>query len=187
MWMRISDFKPAVAALLIGVMISIPRQAPAQDVDALLDQLAQAEDAAAARRLENQVMEAWGQSGSPAMDMLMRRGEAALEVRDWRLAAEHFRAITDHAPEFAEGWHGLALAYFNLERFGPAMLALERVLALNPRHFAALRGVGAIHERVENPALAYRAYQQVLQMRPHDSEVEGALDRLDLRVRGTAL
>lgn len=168
-------------------MIAFCLPAAAEDADDLLDRLSRAEDATAAARLEAQVMDAWSQSGSPSMDLLLRRGQKALEVRDWGAAREHFRALTDHAPHFAEGWHGLALALFNAERFGPAMDALERTLALNPHHFAALRGVGAIHEQTGEPALAYRAYEKVLELRPHDEDVIEALERLERKVKGTAL
>jgi tetratricopeptide (TPR) repeat protein len=183
------NIKSVVAAFLATVLISGPAaaQTAGGDVDSLLERLAQAEDAAAAQRLERQVIEAWSQSGSPSMNLLLRRGQDALERGEHAVAAEHFRALTDHAPGFAEGWHGLALAYYNAERFGPAMDALERVLAIEPRHFGALRGIGAIQEQVDRPELAYRAYERVLALRPHDAQVREALDRLDREVRGTAL
>ncbi|KUF12827.1 tetratricopeptide repeat protein [Pseudoponticoccus marisrubri] len=169
-------------------MFSLPPAALAQERTAeLLDELAQAETEAAARRLERQLMSEWSKSGSPAMDLLLKRGRDALEVDEVGAAIEHFRALTDHAPGFAEGWHGLALAYYQSERFGPAMDALGRALELNPQHFGALRGVGAIHEQIGNRALAYQAYERVLELRPHDSDVEQALGRLERAVKGIRL
>ena len=108
-------------------------------------------------------------------------------MQDFAKAVQHLRALTDHAPDFAEGWHGLALAYYNLERFGPAMDALERALALNPNHFGALRGVGAVQEQVNRPRLAYEAYAKVLELRPHDEDVIEALERLEQTARGVTL
>lgn len=182
------EFKSTLASLCAVVMISLPSGALAQDrAERLLDELAQAEDATAAQRLETQVIDEWSKSGSAAMDLLLKRGRDALEVEKVEAAVEHFRALTDHAPDFAEGWHGLALAYYQAERFGPAMDALERVLALNPHHFGALRGVGAINEQVGKAALAYDAYQRVLELRPHDEDVEQALQRLEREVIGVTL
>ena len=119
------------------------------------------------------------------MDLLLKRGQDALEVEDVAAAMEHLTALTDHAPDFAEGWHTLALAYYNADMFGPAVDALERTLALNPHHFGALRGLGAIFEQVDKPDLAYDAYSRVLSLRPHDSDVIDALQRLERRVSGT--
>ena len=180
--------KNIVAALLTTVMISLPQAGNAEDrVAELLQELAEAENETAAQRLENQIMTEWSKSGSPAMDLLLRRGRNALEVEDYVAAREHFRALTDHAPDFAEGWHGLALSYYQDEMFGPAMDALGQVLALNPNHFAALKGVGAINEQIGNVALAYDAFERVLDLRPHDPEVERAMARLEREARGVTL
>ena len=169
-------FKPLLAA--IGLLALLPGGVVAQDADALLDRLGNAQDAAEAKRLEAQVLNAWSKSGSPAMDLLRRRGEDALERQDWADAAEQFRAVTDHAPGFAEGWHGLSLALYNLDRFGPALDALERVLALEPQHFAALRGVGRtaadaiVTARMERP---FSSLEDFL------GRVDGSLSRTALK------
>ncbi len=182
-----SVFKPVVAAFALSLIVTPPVWAQEAGADALLAELANAPDAQAADRLERQIIDTWSRSGSPAMDVLLRRGRAALAVEDWDGAVRQFRALTDHAPDFAEGWHGLALSYYNTERFGPAMDALSRTLTLNPNHFGALRGVAAIHEQVDNPDLAYQAYTRVLALRPHDEIVEDAIARLERAVVGTAL
>ena len=180
--------KLTVAFLLATVTFSLPAVSTAQEGEPdLLAQLRAAETEAAAERLERQIFDLWSKSGSAARDLLLQRGRDAIEVEDWEAAFEHLRALTDHAPEFAEGWHTLALVYFNTERLGLAMDALERALTLNPDHFGALRGVGAVHEQTGNRALAYAAYERVLEMRPHDSDVQKALDRLEREVRGTSL
>ncbi|MFW2542032.1 tetratricopeptide repeat protein [Primorskyibacter sp. 2E107] len=169
-------------------MFSLPQGASAESRAAeLLQQLQSAEDSTAAARLESQVIDEWSKSGSPSMDLLLKRGNDALERGAFDEAAEHFRALSDHAPDFAEGWHGLGLAYFQMERLGPAMDALERTLALNPHHFGALRGVGAVHEQTGHPVLAYEAYQRVLELRPHDEDVLSALKRLEVEVKGVTL
>ena len=147
--------------------------------------MAEAETEQAADRLERQVRQEWAKSGSASMDLLLKRGQDAMDVDNIEAAMEHLTALTDHAPDFAEGWHALALAYYRADMFGPAADALERTLALNPDHFGALRGLGAIFEQVIKPDLAYDAYSLVLTLRPHDSDVIEALERLERRVTGT--
>ncbi|WP_425098621.1 tetratricopeptide repeat protein [Tropicibacter sp. S64] len=182
------DFKSTLASFLALVMFSLPQVAWAESrAEQLMQELSQAEDATAAQRLETQLIDEWSKSGSPAMDLLLRRGRNALETGKFDEAAEHFRALTDHAPDFAEGWHGLGLAYYRSEQLGPAMDALEHVLALNPHHFGALRGVGAVQEQLGHPVLAYEAYQRVLELRPHDEDILSALKRLEVDVKGVTL
>ncbi|WP_245584740.1 hypothetical protein [Salipiger mucosus] len=154
------------------------------DTRSLIEDLAQADSAAAADRIEREIFRQWSKSGSPAMDLLLKRGRDALEVDKVDVALEHLRALTDHAPEFAEGWHTLALAYYQAEMYGPTMDALEHTLALNPDHFGALRGVAAIHEQTGDPARAYEAYARVREMRPHDEAVISAMERLAPEVQG---
>lgn len=176
--------KRTVATLSAIVMFSIP--ATAQDASDLLQQLREAEPAQA-QRAANRVINAWSKSGSAAMDLLLKRGRDALDVKKYPEAVGHLRALTDHAPDFAEGWHTLALVYFQQEKFGLALDALERTLALNPQHFGAMRGLGAVLERTGHKDLAYRAYQKSLDLHPHDAEVLKAVERLDPEISGTAL
>lgn len=181
--------KSTVAALAAVFSISLAFPILAQDSErseTLLSELAQADEAEAAR-LEKEIRLEWSKSGSAAMDLLLKRGNDALEVNDTATAIEHFSALTDHAPQFAEGWHGLALAYYQSDRLGQTADALEHTLALNPRHFGALRGLGALFDQLEKPALAYDAYSRVLEIRPHDPDVEAAMKRLEIQVRGTEL
>lgn len=183
------NFKSTVTALLLLVTFCLPSPGLAQDEDRskeLLQELAQA-DESTANRLEKEIRLEWSKSGSAGMDLLLKRGRDALEVNNVAAAIEHFTALTDHAPDFAEGWYGLAMAYFQVDMYGPTADALERTLALNPHHFGALRGLGAMFEMLEKPALAYDAYSRVLKLRPHDSDVIDALERLERQVNGTSL
>lgn len=182
------NYKSAVAAFLLTSGLGVGGLAAEEDVAAsLLQDLAQAEDERAADRLERQVRQEWAKSGSASLDLLLKRGQDALDVDDVEAAMDHLTALTDHAPDFAEGWHALALVYYRADMFGPATDALERTLALNPQHFGALRGLGAILEQVDKPDLAYDAYSRVLTLRPHDSDVIEAMERLEGRVTGTSL
>ena len=177
--------KRIVAAAALTVLFSIPSGSWAQArAGELLEQLGAADNPETAARIERTIQTEWSKSGSAAMDLLLKRGRDALEVNELPTAIDHLTALTDHAPEFAEGWHALALAYYGSEMFGPAMDALEHTLALNPQHFGALRGVAAVHEQLGNDALAYDAYTQVLELRPHDEAVTEALERLAGRVQG---
>lgn len=176
-----------VAAFLAVVMISLP--AAAQDtsrLDDLFERLSQT-DANDARRVARDIEHAWSQSGSPAMDLLLERGRDALEGGDSQAAIEHFSALTDHAPDFAEGWHMRSVAYSRMGRYGLALADVEHALALNPRHFNAIYGLGVILEELNQPDLAHRAFARVLAIHPHHEAVTKALERLDNQVDGSAL
>jgi tetratricopeptide (TPR) repeat protein len=178
-----SRLKHTVATFLVTVMFSLPAAAETERVETLLSDLARA-DAQEASTIVREIRLEWSKSGSPAMDLLLKRGLDALEIGNVPLAIDHLTALTDHAPDFAEGWNTLALAYYRAELLGPAVYALERTLALNPRHFSAIKGLGAVFEQVGEPEKAFAAYRKVLDIYPHDPEVLEAVERLELQVTG---
>ena len=61
-------------------------------------------DARNAQRIARELAALWDRSGSPSMDLLLRRGRDALERGEAEVALEHLTALTDHAPGFARGW-----------------------------------------------------------------------------------
>ncbi len=183
-------FKHTVAALLATVWFSIP--APpllaeaGGEADALLDELSRA-GADEWKPIEERIRDAWARSGSAAMDLLLRRGQEAIEAGDYAAAVEHLTALTDHAPDFAEGYDARALAYFRLGRYGPALADIRRALALNPRHFGALEGLAAILEDTGREAEALVVLRRVLEIHPHKPEALEAVKRLSRKVEGEAL
>ncbi len=156
------------------------------DANLLFDQLRSA-DAAEAAKIASQIKRNWARSGSASADLLLKRGRDALQAKKPKVAIEHLTALTDHAPEFAEGWHMRASAYYQEKLYGPAVEDLARVLALNPNHFEAMQGLGAIFEQLGDQNRAYEVYEQVIAIHPHHADVLEAMERLDSKVKGPAL
>lgn len=139
------------------------------------------------KTLESQIKRAWSRSGSASADLLLKRGRDALRAKKPKVAIEHLTALTDHAPEFAEGWHMRASAYYQEKLYGPALEDLARTLALNPDHFEAIQGLGAIFEQLGDQTRAYEAYAQVLTIHPNHAGVLEAMERLESQVKGPEL
>ncbi len=183
------NLKGTVAALAVLVMfsgVSAAQQADSRDESQLLQQLAQSTPEQAIG-LDRQLQALWSQSGSASADLLLERGRDALDEGDVDAAIEHLTALTDHAPDFAEGWHLRASAFFGLERFGMAAADLEYALTLNPNNYEAIYGLGLIFEVVGKPEQAFDAYSRALAIHPHHEEVTNAVNRLKPQVEGSAL
>lgn len=179
-------FKHIVTALFLAVGLSLPAAAQEATLDELYQQLQEA-DAATYERVRDKILAAWEKSGSPAMDLLLRRGQDALEEGAPDVAAEHFSALVDHAPDFAAGYFGRASAYYLLGLIGPALEDLRTVLRLNPRHFEAMRGLATIMEEQDRPGDAYALYQMILEINPQSADIHTQIDRLELQLEGQAL
>jgi tetratricopeptide (TPR) repeat protein len=129
-------------------------------------------------RVEAEIGKLWLRSGSPAMDLLLRRGKEAIEAEDLPAALEHFGALTDHAPAFPEGWHARASTFFMMGEYSLAVADLGHVLALEPRHFEALSLLGTMFEQMDEPELALRAFEQVQELSPNRPSARDAVMRL---------
>ena len=189
MSIRPFNLKPIVAATLAIVWFSLPAGllgAQENGLETLFDRLKSA-DAVDASRIEREIEMAWAQSGSPAMDLLLKRGREAMEKEDYSAAIEHFTALIDHAPGFPQGWYGRAQAYAQTGRIGPALADLNQTLALDPRQYDAIFGLGTIFEQLEQPEQAYDAYRLVLELHPHHEEARSRLQHLERGVNGTEL
>ncbi|WP_232962290.1 tetratricopeptide repeat protein [Paracoccus tegillarcae] len=150
----------------------------------LFSQLAQPEGEGW-RIAESDILREWSKSGSATMDLLLMRGEEALDQGDVLGAIGHLTALTDHAPEFAAGYQARAVAYALNGDYGPAAADLARTLELEPRHFAAMTQLGAMLEEMGDDQRAMAAYRETLSIHPHQQEAIDGLARLEMANHGT--
>ena len=173
---NIVNLKHIVAAVGVAVLLCSPVLAQDRS-DELLESLRTAtpEQAKAAER---DILREWSRSGSAAMDLLLKRGRDAMAVGEFAVAIDHFTALTDHAPGFAEGFHARATAYYRAELYGPALDDLETALALNPDNFNAIFGLGVLFEEFGDNRRAADLFRRVLALNPHHENAEKALEQL---------
>lgn len=175
---------PALLMLVGAAALALtPPAARAGDIDSLLEELARP-DQERWQRVERQIVTEWSRSGSAALDLLLRRGRDALEAGEMEEAVEHLTALLDHAPDFAEGYHARAQAYFMRGDHGPALDDLAQALALNPVHFGAMAGLAAILEETGNERGALEVYRRAVAVHPHQPALKRAIERLEPRVGG---
>jgi tetratricopeptide (TPR) repeat protein len=178
----IVNLKHIVAALGALVLLCSPAFAQAEAGDgarlaALLETLRTAapEGAPAAER---DVEREWSRSGSATMDLLLKRGRDAIAMGEFATAIDHFTALTDHAPLFAEGFHARATAYYRADLYGPALADLETALALNPDNFNAIFGLAVLFDELGDRRIAEQLYRRVLALHPHHENAANALEQL---------
>ncbi len=179
------NLKVFVAA---SVLSGLTGAALAQDarLDPLFERLL-AVDVDDAPLIEDKIVAEWSKSGSAAMDYLLRRAQSEFQKENWKGALIHLTALTDHAPEFAEGWHAKSLAHYRLDQIGLALDGLERALALEPRHFNAMAGVLAIMEQTGLDSEALDMAYLIKAIHPHFEDISQSITRLEGKTQGAAL
>lgn len=137
--------------------------------------------------VEQEVYQRWQISGSASADYLLRRGIEALEAQEFDAAYDHLTALVDHAPNFAEGWHTRARLFVEQQMYGPAIADLQRVLALEPRHFGALVSMGLMLEDMGEPGRALEAFEMAHELHPNQPDILRLLNTLRVSEEGEAL
>jgi len=178
--------KCVVTALLAAFLSLSPAWAETGGLERYFEELADPEYDGW-QRAQSDIEREWSRSGSAAMDLLLKRGTEALDSGDLQAAIVHLTALTDHAPDFPEGWNARATAYFMAGQFGPSASDIAKVLALEPRHWGALAGLGMILNEMEDKPRALAAFRASFALNPHQQDVKDAIDRLEKELAGTAL
>ena len=94
------------ALLASSPAFAAPKQAtkpPVNEIDSLFSALSKVESDEEAKPIEDKIMAAFLRSGSPTVDLLMTRAAAAIQANDTALATKLVAAVTNVAPDYAEG------------------------------------------------------------------------------------
>lgn len=158
-------------------------QEPKAQLDALFATLADA-NADNPAQVQRRIAAIWSSSDSDSMDFLLSRGQAALAAEEYDKAVAHLSALIALAPTFAEAWNARATAHFLQDEFWLSVADIQQVLALEPRHFGALTGLGVILERIGDEVGALRAQREALRVNPHLDDAREAVERLAPGVDG---
>lgn len=156
---------------LLALGLAMPGIASADQRDprlaGLFDQLRIAPGPVQAERVAREIWDVWTQGGDAELDGLMSRGSRAMERGDLPAALEIFSDLIERAPKFAEAWNKRATAYYQMRDYEASMRDVSKVLELEPRHFAALSGMGLIYTELEADAPALRWFERALDVHPY--------------------
>ena len=173
-------------SFLAALLIASPAFGEDTRLDALFEALADMEEPGW-EQIEDSIWEEWSETGSATLDLLLQRGREAMNAGNTAEAIEHFTALIETAPKFAEGYNARATAYFEAGLYGPSLADIVQVLALEPRHFGALAGLGVILEETGDSAHALEAFRAAHAIHPHRSDLREAVERLEAELQGTAI
>jgi len=163
----LSLFLPLFGAAMLALLPS-PAWADQTDVrlDGLFDLLATSSGRPAAQAAEAEIWRIWVASGREEIDALMAEGLVAMNDQRFEAAIDLFGQITRRAPEFAEGWNKRATAYYLNDDHVASVRDIQTTLALEPRHFGAISGMGLIFLRRGDEEGALAAFEAVLAIHP---------------------
>lgn len=163
--MRILLLVVGIAAALVPALAAADQNDPA--LDALFDRLYQTVDTLEARQIEAEIQRVWDSSGSATADLLLGRGTFAMHSGDFAAAERALTMVVTQHPDFAEGWNRRATLYYLMGRLDDSIADVDRTLALAPRHYGALSGLGQIFLIQEKYDQARESFRRALAANPH--------------------
>ncbi|MSP81473.1 MAG: tetratricopeptide repeat protein [Alphaproteobacteria bacterium] len=150
----------------------------------LFDRLIETSDQGEADALAGEIWEIWYESPDKIISVMMLQGQQAMAIGDFEEAEEFFTAIIERDPKFAEGWNRRATLYYLMGRFNESIAAVEQTLALEPRHFGALSGMGLIFTALEDDAQALAWLERALVVNPHMTGIKLRVEDLREKLEG---
>ncbi|MFQ5846586.1 MAG: tetratricopeptide repeat protein [Candidatus Methylomirabilales bacterium] len=177
---------PILAAMGALAPIALPSQTD-ERLDALFDRLKTTHSEAEAARLTQQIWIIWVESESEAVNAFMAQGIAEMSRRHYEAALAAFNKVVEVEPGFAEGWNKRATVYYLMGDYEASIRDVERTLALEPRHFGALSGLGLISLAVGDDVAALQAFEAALRVNPYLPGARAHVKELRRRLRRNSI
>ncbi|MEZ5799634.1 MAG: tetratricopeptide repeat protein [Nitratireductor sp.] len=175
-------FQPVSVRAADDEDVAVTREAAT--LDSLFGDLARQADARKAGRIAQQIVGKLNDSGSDTINLLMNWSARALREKNNPLAEDLLTQVVTLAPDYAEGWNRRATLYYVQGDLGRSIADIERVLQLEPRHFGALSGLGAILQRTGSDRKALETYFKVLEIYPANRPAQKAVQDLEEELSG---
>jgi tetratricopeptide (TPR) repeat protein len=153
-------------------------------LDDLFDKLGKAGDDAEAHVLTAAIERMWLRSGSDTADLLMSRAGEAMQTKDYDLTLQVLDKVVELLPDWAEGWNKRATARFSSDDISGAVEDIAHTLAIEPRHFDALAGLGFIMQKMDMSKSALQAFRKALDVNPRQEQLRKIVEKLAVEVDG---
>lgn len=167
------------------------RLSAAEERDARLEdaftRLALAETENEGNLIAEEIWAIWLDSGSPSVNLILRRGSQAQTRGENDMARRMFDHVTGLSPDYAEGWSRSSRLALEERDFARATGDAVRALSLEPRHFYALWTLGNVLERLGRTEEALDAYREANRLHPTLESVADRVDALELQLDGGVL
>lgn len=140
-----------------------------------------------AASIEEDVLVAMLESGSPTADLVLERAMLAEQVGELELARELVDRVLIIKPDFSAAWMNRAMLFLEDGAYDQAILDLNEALTHEPRNFQAWLLLARIFSEFDRNVEALEAYREVLALNPHNEIAKSEVRRLEPKVEGRAI
>lgn len=145
-----------------------PQRRPADSLslrlNELFDKLHACANAAYAAPIEDEIWNVWMYDTHEGAELELDRACGDITARRFDIAETRLARLIKRRPDWAEAWNKLATLLYLVGRDDESVAAIHRTLAIEPRHFGAMCGLGEIlraQSEVESACVAFNAALRV--------------------------
>ena len=156
----------------------------AQRLEKLFGELKREGNPDAARGIADQIRREWQDSGSASINLLIQWADKAVSEEKNAAAFDFLDEAIRLKPDYVEGWNRRATLHFKLGNYRKSMSDINRVLAIEPRHFGALAGMAAILAQSGRDEMAMKAWEKFLDIYPTERQAQKEMGELAEKLTG---
>ncbi len=156
-------------------------------LDDLFDRLKVSTNAFEAAAIEGLIWKVWIYRGVAEVDQNMTLGIVAMGEGDFEGSLSYFDRVVRGDPGFAEGWNKRATVYYLMGKFDASVADIRKTLALEPRHFGALSGMGLIYDALGKQAAAVKVWEKALEINPHMAGLRHRIEEIRAENKGNPI
>jgi tetratricopeptide (TPR) repeat protein len=140
----------------------------------------------------NSLLNLWSLEAGNKAHRVIEDANEAIERGAYSEALVILSELIEKHPKFAEAWNRRATLYWQLHKYKDAVADCQKVIALNPNHFAAWQGMGLCQLHLGELESACESLRAASKINPHDQGLrqllqhcEDLLDRVSPGPKGS--
>ena len=154
-------------------------QTNAERVDYLLEQLQEPLDYESQQEIKGAIMRIWEVSKSAELQDKINKIGYFINLRQYQGAEDFLTEIIAEQDDFLDAYYKRAIVHYYQGEITEAEADLYRTLALEPRHFDALKVLGLVLEKQNKLSEAKNVYTELHKILPFDDSVTKKIQKLE--------
>jgi len=172
-----------ISSLFLSFIFFLPlialAQTNAERVDYLLEQLQEPLDYESQQEIKGAIMRIWEVSKSAELQDKINKIGYFINLRQYQGAEDFLTEIIAEQDDFLDAYYKRAIVHYYQGEIVEAEADLYRTLALEPRHFDALKVLGLVLEKQNKFSEAKNVYTELHKILPFDESVTEKIQNLE--------
>ena len=155
-----------------------------REIDKLFIQLKSANDFENSKKIEDKIWDLWITHPSKnSLTKLLADGSSAMMDNKLDTAYNKFTEVIKLDPNWAEAWNKRATVLYQMGKNKLSQADIDKVLAIEERHFGALTGQGLVQTALKNYQKAIDSYIEAHKVHPFMKSPMIMIEKLQIELQ----